>query len=276
MTELLRFSTKPKLRNPTLVVGWESDAAYLGTKVTEYLIRNLNAQAFCEIDPVEFFPLGGVAIENDIVQFPQSTFYACPERDLIVFQSAVPLYELYKFLNLIMDVAQEYYHVKEMYAIGGMITLAAHTIPRDSWATFNSLQIKKILSPYQLSREMDFETPPGGRPTLNSYLLWIAKIRNLAAATLWVPVPSYLIATGDPNSYKKVLEFLDNRLDLSLDFDGIDASIRQQNEKLGHLRQSSPEIDGYIRKLENNMRLSEEEHENLIKAVDDCLRKKNN
>jgi proteasome assembly chaperone (PAC2) family protein len=276
MTELLRFSTKPKLRNPTLVVGWESDAAYLGTKVTEYLIRNLNAQAFCEIDPVEFFPLGGVAIENDIVQFPQSTFYACPERDLIVFQSAIPRYELYKFLHLIIDIAQEYYHVKEMYAIGGMITLAAHTIPRDSWATFNSPQIKKILSPYQLSREMDFETPTGGRPTLNSYLLWIAKTRNLAAATLWVPVPSYLIATDDPNSYKKVLEFLDNRLDLSLDFDGIDASIKQQNQKLGRLRQSSPEIDGYISKLENNLRLSEEEHENLIKAVDECLRKRNN
>jgi proteasome assembly chaperone (PAC2) family protein len=276
MTELLQFSTKPKLRNPTLVVGWESDAAYLGTKVIEYLIRNLNAQAFCEIDPVEFFPLGGVAIENDIVQFPQSTFYACPERDLIVFQSAIPRYELYKFLHLIIDIAQEYYHVKEMYAIGGMITLAAHTIPRDSWATFNSPQIKKILSPYQLSREMDFETPTGGRPTLNSYLLWIAKTRNLAAATLWVPVPSYLIATDDPNSYKKVLEFLDNRLDLSLDFDGIDASIKQQNQKLGRLRQSSPEIDGYISKLENNLRLSEEEHENLIKAVDECMRKRNN
>jgi proteasome assembly chaperone (PAC2) family protein len=276
MIEFLRFSSKPKLRNPTLVVGWESDASYLGTRVTDYLIQSLNAQAFCEIDPVEFFPLGGVAIENDIVQFPQSIFYACPEHDLIILQSAVPRYELHKFLNLIIDVAQDHYRVKEMYAIGGMVTLAAHTVSRDAWATFNSPQIKKILSPYQLSREMDFETPPGGRPTLNSYLLWVAHTRNLAAVTLWVQVPFYLISNTDPDSYKKVLEFFDNRLDLLLDFDGIDASIRQQNEKLGRMRQFSPEIDGYIRKLENNQRLSEEEHENLIKEVDDCLRKKNN
>jgi len=26
---------------------------------------------------------------------------------------------------------------------------------------------------------MDFETPPGSRPTLNSYLLWIAKNRDV-------------------------------------------------------------------------------------------------
>ena len=143
MTELLKFSAQPKLRKPTLVVGWESDTAQLGAKVTDYLIKNLDAQAFCEIDPVEFFPLGGVAIENDIVQFPQSTFYACHEHNLIIFQSAIPRYEWYKFLNLIIDVAQEYYRVKEMYAIGGMITLAAHTVPRDSWATFSSPQIKK-------------------------------------------------------------------------------------------------------------------------------------
>jgi proteasome assembly chaperone (PAC2) family protein len=275
MTELLNFSAKPKLRKPTLVVGWEADGAQIGVKVSQYLIKNLNAQPFCEIDPVEFFPLGGVAIENDIVQFPQSAFYACPEHNLIIFQSAFPRYEWFKFLSLIMEIAQEHYHVKEMYAVGSMVTLAPHTVPRDFWATFSSPQIKKTLSRYQLSREMNFETPPGGRPTLNSYLLWMAKTRNLAAVNLWVPVPFYLVNNDDPDAHRKVLEFLDKRVKLNLNFDGIDASVKQQNEKLGRLRQSSPEIDGYIRKLENNLQLTEEEHESLNKAVDDCLRKRN-
>ena len=276
MTELLKFSVQPKLRKPALVVGWEPDSAQIGARVTDYLINNLNAQAFCEIDPVEFFPLGGVTIENDIVQFPQSTFYACREHDLIIFRSAIPRYEWYKFLNLIIDIAQEYYRVKEMYAIGSMITFAAHTIARDSFATFNSPQFKKILNPYRLSREMNFETPPGSHPTLNSYLLWVAKRRNLTAATLWEPVPFYLMRNNDPDSHKKALEFFDKRLDLKLDYADIDADIKTQSEKLGRLMQSSPEIEGYIRKLESNQRLSEEEHENLIKAVDDCLRKRNN
>ena len=276
MMEPLQFSAQPKLRKPTFVIGWESDTAQLGARVTDYLIKNLNMQAFCDINPVEFFPLGGVAIENDIVQFPQSTFYACHEHNLIIFRSAIPRYEWYKFLNLIIDVAQEYYHVKEMYAVGGMVTLMPHTVSRDSWATFNSPQIKKALSPYQLSREMDFETPPGSRPTLNSYLLWIAKTRDLPAVNLWIPVPFYLMSNDDPGSHKKALEFIDNRLDLHLDFKDIDASIKQQNEKLERLRKSATEIDESIRKLENEQPISEEERENLVKAIDDCLGKRNN
>ena len=276
MMEPLQFSAQPKLRKPTLVIGWESDTAQLGARVTDYLIKNLNMQAFCDINPVEFFPLGGVAIENDIVQFPQSTFYACHEHNLIVFRSAIPRYEWYKFLNLIIDVAQEYYHVKEMYAVGGMVTLTPHTVSRDSWATFSSPQIKKALSAYQLSREMDFETPPGSRPTLNSYLLWIAKTRDLPAVNLWIPVPFYLMSNDDPGSHKKALEFIDNRLDLHLDFKDIDASIKQQNEKLERLRKSATEIDESIRKLENEQPISEEERENLVKAIDGCLRKRNN
>ena len=276
MTELLKFSTQPKLRKPTLVIGWESDTARLGEKVTDYLIKNLDAQPFCDIDPVEFFPLGGVTIENDIVQFPQSTFYASREHNLVIFRSSIPRYEWHKFLNLVVDVAQEYCHVKEIYAVGGMITLAAHTAPREAWATFSSPKIKKTLSPYQLSREMDFETPPGSRPTLNSYLLWIAKNRDIPAVNLWVPVPFYLMANDDPNSHKKALEFLDKRLDLNMDYAAIDTSIQQQNEKLIRLRQSSEEIDGYIRKLENNQRLSEEEREGLVKGIDEYLRKRNN
>ena len=276
MTQPLQFSAQPKLRKPILVVGWESDTAQLGARVTDYLVKKLDMQAFCNIDPVEFFPLGGVAIESDVVQFPQSTFYACYEYNLIIFRSTIPRYEWHKFLNLIIDVAQEHCRVKEMYAVGGMVTLTPHTVPRESWATFSSPQIKKALTPYQLSRDMDFETPPGSRPTLNSYLLWIAKTRNLPAANLWVPVPFYLMSNDDPGSYKKALEFIDNRLDLHLDFRDIDASIKQQNDKLARLRQSATEIDEIIGKLENEQPLSEEERENLVKAVDDCLRQRNN
>jgi hypothetical protein len=72
------------------------------------------------------------------------------------------------------------------------------------------------------------------------------------------------------------LEFLDKRLELGLDYSAIDTGIKQQNEKLRRLRLSSEEIDGSLRKLESNQRLSEEEHENLVKGIGDFLRKRNN
>jgi predicted ATP-grasp superfamily ATP-dependent carboligase len=274
MTELLSFSAHPKMRKPTLVIGWEQDTALIGARATEYLLQNVpQMHSFCDIDPVEFFPLGGVGIENDIVQFPQSTFYASAEHNLIVFRSAIPRYEWHKFLNLVLDAAQEY-KIKEIYGIGGMFTMAPHTLPRESWATFSSPQLKKTLNSYRLSRDMDFETPPGSRPTLNSYLLWLAKNRNIPAANLWVPVPFYLLGSTDPASTKTVLEFLNKRMELNLDFTGIDTAIKKQNEKLAQLRASSGDIDGIIAKLESNQPLDDEEHENLVKAVDNCLRRR--
>jgi predicted ATP-grasp superfamily ATP-dependent carboligase len=111
---------------------------------------------------------------------------------------------------------------------------------------------------------------------LNSYLLWIAKNRDLPAANLWVPVPFYLTTGEDPAAQKKALEFLDKRLNLELDYSAIDAGIKQQNDKLKRLRLASEEIDGALGKLESNQRLSEEEHENLVKGIGDFLRKRNN
>jgi len=184
MTDVVRYTARPEFRSPTLIAGWAMDAARLGWRVTDYIIRKLDAQPFCYIEPVDFFSLGGVSIDNDLVVFPESRFYACPEKDLVIFQSTPPGYEWYRFLSLALDVAQEYCHVSEFYTVGSMISLGPHTAPRQFFATFGSQEMKEELSPYELSREVNYETPPGGKPTLNSYFLWAVKRRNIPGANL--------------------------------------------------------------------------------------------
>jgi proteasome assembly chaperone (PAC2) family protein len=271
--EFLEFSWKPKLRNPTFLVCWEADAGQLGAGVANYLMRELNAELFCEIDPVQFFPLGGVAIENDVVQFPESSFYVAPDHELVIFYSTIPRYEWFHFLNLVMDMAGQQYRGKELYTIGGMVSLGAHTAPRDFWGTFNSLQIKKSLAQFQLSREMDFETPPGGRPTLNAFALWTARQRGIQGANLWIPIPFYLVNTVDPRGQKRILEFLDSRLGLNLDLREINNEITRQDKRLLQMRERVPETDRAISKLEKGERLNEEEHEALMKQVGEFLEK---
>jgi len=97
--ELLEFFSRPKFQSPSMVIGWDADAAWLGAKVTDYLNKKLGGQPFCEIEPLEFFSLAGVTIESDLVQFPESIFYACPDSDLVIFKSTAPGYEWYKFLE---------------------------------------------------------------------------------------------------------------------------------------------------------------------------------
>jgi proteasome assembly chaperone (PAC2) family protein len=272
----IRFSGKPEFSTPAMVVGWTMDAGRLGSRVTDYLVSKLGGQAFCEIEPVDFFPLSGVTIVDDIVYFPESKFYACPERNLVVFQSTPPSYEWYRFLNLILDVAQDYCHVREIYNIGSMVALGAHTAPRQFFGTINSKEMKKELNSYSLAREVDYETPPGGKPTLNSYFLWTAKRRHIPAANLWVPVPFYLVSAEDPAAYYSILSFFDDRLGLGLDLTDLEEQARLQNEKIDQVRAAQPEVDRIIRKLEHGLRLEEGEGEKLAQEVGDFLRESGN
>lgn len=266
------FSWQPELEHPSLVIGWSVDASTLGTKVTDYLIRKLGGQSFCEIEPAEFFTLGGVTIRDDLVQFPESIFYACPEYDLVIMKSTPPGSEWYKFLNLILDIVQHHGQVKELYAIGGMVSPSAHTTPRQLTAIFNSAEMKQDLSHYNLSSGLNFETPPGQRPTLNSFLLWVAKRRDIPGVSLMVPIPFYLVAVDDPKAQKRVLELINQRLNLRIDFSDLDEEIKSHDKKIAQVRTSSPDIDSSIRRLESNLRLSGEESQQLVKEIEQFLK----
>jgi proteasome assembly chaperone (PAC2) family protein len=268
----IKIYKEVKLRRSSLVLGWSEDMGNLGRKATGYLNRKLKGQEFAEIEPEDFFPLGGVAIEGNLARFPESKFYACQECGLVVFQSDSPGVEWYKFLNSVLDVAEHHCQVKELYILGAMVSFSAHTAPRELLAVVNSTEMKEILSQYDLSRDMDYQTPPGGRPTLNSFLLWIAKERNIPGVSLWVPIPFYLAAMKDAQAQKKVLSFLNERLDLKIDFSDLDQEIREQNEQLARARSRFPQIDDYINRLESNLTLSEEENGELIKKIEDFLR----
>ena len=178
MSEPVKLYRQPELDHPALIVSWTSDTAGLSERVSGYLNRRLNHDAFCEIEPDEFFPLEGVAIENDIVQFPDCRFFAGSRKDIVIFESTPPRFEWYRFLNLVLDVARDQCNVRELYAIGGMASLAAHTTPREILGNFNSAEMKDSLAGYNLNTALDYETPPGQRPTLNSFLLWTAQRRN--------------------------------------------------------------------------------------------------
>jgi len=268
-----RIYAKPEFQSSSLIVGWAEDAGKLGPKVVDYLNKKLEAQDFGEIEPVDFFSLGGVLVENDVAHFPESKFHHCQAYNLVIFKSSLPRAEWYKFLNLIFDVIEQHCHVKELYTVGGMVSFGAHTAPRELFALANSPEMKEVLSQYDLARDMDYQTPPGQRPTLSSFLLWVAKRRNIAGASLWVPIPFYLVAMEDPQAWKKTLEFLDRRFDLRIDSTDLDEEIGRQNEKMAQLRIRSPEIDSYIRRLESNLSLTEEESERLVKAIEESLGK---
>ncbi len=47
-----------------MVVCWREDNGCLGSEVSGYLIRSLKMDPFGEIDPLDFFSMSGVVVEN--------------------------------------------------------------------------------------------------------------------------------------------------------------------------------------------------------------------
>jgi hypothetical protein len=88
-----------------------------------------------------------------------------------------------------------------------------------------------------------------------------------------VPVPYYLVSLDDPRARKRLLDFFNVRFSLGIDLRDLDAEVMEQNGKIGQLFQKSPEIEGYVRKLETGEGLETEESEKLAREIDEFLKK---
>lgn len=269
--EAFEIYKTPNLQSPSLIVSWSQDVGQLGSRVVDYLNKKLAAEELGDIKPVPFFSFGGVRIEDDVIHFPESKFYSCERNDLLIFKSSPPSYEQYKFLNSVIDFAQDYCKVKEFYTLGGIVSSMAHTSPRRILTVVNQSELKEVLRKYGLETNMEFETPRGGRPTLSSFLLWVAKRRNLAGVNLLTEVPFYLAAVEDLRAIRYTLWFLDKRFALGVDFGELDLEIEKQNVRIEQLRGQNLEVSKFIEMLESGIALSEEENEKLAKEVTEFL-----
>jgi len=257
----------PELHHPSLMVVWQPhDPGKLGSRVVRFLTEKLEGKEMAEINPLGFFPFGGARFKNDLVQAPESQFWACEKYNLLIFKSDEPVFEHYRFLNLVLDFAQHHCGMKEFYTLNGAVSYIAHTSPRRIVTVFNQTEMKNSLEDHGLV-EMTWEGPPA----ISSYLLWGAKRRGISGVSLWLEIPFYLAPREDPQAIKQVLTFLNRRFNLGLDLKGFDLEIKYQNEKIAQLRSENGEINKYISMLENGQRLDAEEQLTLVSEVHELL-----
>jgi proteasome assembly chaperone (PAC2) family protein len=218
--------------------------------------------------------MDGVGVDRDIAQFPENTFTYYPDSELVVFKGTPPDHQWFNFIETIMDVAQKYCNAREIYTLGGMISITPHTAPRELMTVASSPEMRYNLKQYDpVTHEIEYyQTPPGHRPTINAYMVWAAQQRKMEAACLWLPVPFYLAQDTDPQAIRRVLDFLTLRHNCHLDFADIDFDINAQVDKIADLRAIDPNTDSAITTLENNETLSAADSQNLINIIADLLK----
>jgi hypothetical protein len=260
-----------KFECATLITGWHEDAGGVGEGIINYLMGNLRCRLLAEIEPAGFFPLNGVIIEDDVAEFPESKLYYCAEKDLLLFLSQTPNAGWFRFLNTLIDMSSYHCRVDKIYSVGSLISLNAGPTEQKLVGVSNILAMKKLLIQSGIDMSTNYETPDGQRPTLSSFLMWVARSRNIPMAALWSQVPFYLSSVDAPQSWRLALEFFDRELKLGLSFEELDEEIEEHNKRITEARTNTPELNSLLGRVEASEVLSPEDNDKLVGYIEDAL-----
>lgn len=272
---LFRFTFEPRLKKPSFVIGWTKDAGAVSPLAADHLIKASGSNDFCQIEPADFYPVGGVSVIDDVARFPQSRFFYSEQNPVVILRADEPQSNRYEFLSAVLDLAEHYgktdlrepNQAEALYTINGIAALTAHTTPRRVFAVFNDPATQRKLQPL-VPANASWQGPPH----VSTYLLWLAGQRQLPGVGLWVEVPFYLSDYEDYPSVKAAVSLLGTMLGWDLDLGELDRLAAEQNEKLAHM-EDDPETEDMIRALEEGQSLDRQERTELVEAIGGILKR---
>lgn len=274
----------PELNSPYLVAGFEGwpDAGRISTGVIGYLRDKLKAEKFAEIKPDAFYvfqspgaellrPL--TVIENGLIKelsLPSTGFWAWRNEkamhDLILLLGIEPHLRWNEYTDSILDFAQEF-GVNRIYTVGGTYDMVPHTREPIISAVVNDPGLGVELRKYDIE-----STEYKGPSSVHTLLLLSAGKRNLKAASLWGHAPHYIQVPNAKVCYSMLIK-LTAMLEIELDLEDIRKASEYLDEQVNKAIEQKPELGEYVKRLEGKHRFGEPLAEDIIKEVEDFLRK---
>lgn len=284
--EALRLHREPRLINPVMIAAWPGMGG-VAIVAAKYLVERLDAEEFARIEPDEYFDLGGVLVQDSVIQeigVPEGKFYCWEsggENDLISFMSeAQPQMKGYGLANLVLDVAQKY-RVRRLYTFAAAPTHIHHTTTPKVLAAATSPRLVQELKDHdvKLLRE-------GSISGLNGLLLGVARQRNIDGICLLGEIPIYTTQIANPRSSKAVLDVFSRMTGLEVDLTEIESwaeeTDREVEDKMAHLKEAfsgeARELIDYFERLSGEKSAADGQSdfstEELVRDIERFLKEK--
>ncbi len=237
--KVIKVYKEPKLNNPCLIAAWPG-IGNVALGAVSYLKEKLAAEEFAEIDPLPFFELGGVFVQDNLVQptrFPQSKFYYWrrekPGNDLIIFLGeAQPTSQSYEFATKVLELASRF-GVKRVYTFAAAIT--PHFSENSQvWVATTSSKLLREVEKQGLVLKGDFYIAG-----MNGLLLSVAKERGIDGICLLGETPRYLSEMGNPIASQAVLEALTKMLRIEVDMTELRDLAQQAHQEISRMVKES-------------------------------------
>jgi hypothetical protein len=249
--EEIKFSKKPRLKNPYLIVAWPG-MGEVAFKAAMHLIEKLPAQEFAQLIPEDFFYLTGSIVKEgilDISDLPFGKFYywknpalrlkqtginftgKTEPHDLIIFisnaQPDLAKAEIYS--KRIIYLAKSF-KVKTVFSFAAMPQPIDHTQQPGIWFTATSRELINQLKGY------NFQLLSSGQISgMNGLFLGIARKAGLAGICLLGEIPLYTIQIENPKASAIVLEALGKILGIQIDIGNLIEQSQIMEEEINRL-----------------------------------------
>lgn len=233
--EEVRFSHQPQLNQPVLLAAWPG-IGQVALYAATYLRKQLGASEFAQVDAEPYFDLGGVFVEDDIIQpprFPENSFFAWhhPDggQDLIIFTGeAQPSAQGYRLANLVLDVATGL-GTQSVFTLAAALMSELPDVPR-VWAAVSDPGQRQNMERYGVALKGDFYIAG-----MNGLLPAAAQERGLEATCLLGETPRFAPHVENPAAALAVLEILVPLLGLPVDLTDLKEEAKQTLTELKRL-----------------------------------------
>ena len=231
----VQFSHRPQLNQPVLIAAWPG-IGQVALRAASYLKEQLGATEFARIDAIPYFDLGGVLVEEDIIQpphFPQNNFYAWQHpdsgQDIILFTAeSQPSNSGYRFAHMVLEVASEL-GAQSVFTMAAALLGELPDTPR-VWAAVSHPGRRQDVEQYGVALKGDFYIAG-----MNGLLLAVAQERGLEAACLLGETPRFASEVENPTAALAVLEVLVPLLGLPVDLTDLRQEAAQAQVELKRL-----------------------------------------
>ena len=243
---MIKFSKKPKLKNPIMIAAWPG-MGNVALRSATFLKDKLRAKEFATLDPANFFYPADILIDQAIVkmaELPKGKFYWWENKNtkesIIIFISDAQVVseKSYDYANEIINAALDL-NVKKVYTFAAMPVPIDHFGKPRVWGVATNKRLIEELKKHAV-RLMSSGQVSG----LNGLFLGAAKERGLSGICLLGEMPLYTIQIENPKASLAVLEKLSFLLNIKIDLGDLNLAGRvmeEEIEKLIDYIKTSPE-----------------------------------
>lgn len=260
--EHVHVSASPDLDHALLIgalAGW-NDASSAATWALKFLINQLDAQVFAEIDPDDFYDftssrpqirIAGGSVRR--ISWPANRFYACRanregdeprKRDIVLFLGEEPQYHWKAFSQALVTACQGA-NVDEVLMLGSLVAEVPHTAPiQISGTASQSAALRRF--PHAGVQRATYSGSTG----LLTILLDAASRAGVSNMSLWGIAPHYVSATPNLPVSEALLQRVDSLHGLGLNLRDLGRAAQRFTKRVSSLVAEDPDIAAYVRELE--------------------------